>query len=49
MLYEFTLQTKAQDFHNVTARVREAIKKSGFSDGACLVYCPHTMAGLTIN
>jgi secondary thiamine-phosphate synthase enzyme len=33
---------------DVTARVREAVRAGGLADGAALVYCPHTTAGVTI-
>lgn len=49
MLYEYTLKTKKQDFCNITSLVREAISKSGVTDGITVVYCPHTTAGITIN
>jgi thiamine phosphate synthase YjbQ (UPF0047 family) len=29
--------------------LREAIAKSGISNGIAIVYCPHTTAGITIN
>jgi secondary thiamine-phosphate synthase enzyme len=29
--------------------VRESIKKSGVQDGLCVIHCPHTTAGITIN
>ena len=49
MLYEFTLQTARENMYNITAKVREALHKSGVNDGICVVYCPHTTAGITIN
>ncbi len=49
MLFDFSLRTNAQNFHNITAQVREAVTKSGVKDGLCVVYCPHTTAGITIN
>jgi secondary thiamine-phosphate synthase enzyme len=49
MLYEHSLQTQKQDFYNITAQVREAVAKSGVTDGIAVVYCPHTTAGITIN
>ncbi|RAU97108.1 secondary thiamine-phosphate synthase enzyme YjbQ [Paenibacillus sp. YN15] len=49
MLYEYRLNTDAENFVDITAMVREALAKSGVRDGACLVYCPHTTAGITIN
>jgi len=49
MFYEFTLSTPRKDFYNITAQVREAVSKSGITDGIATVYCPHTTAGITIN
>lgn len=49
MLYEYRLNTDAENFVDITAMVREALAKSGVRDGACLVYCPHTTVGITIN
>jgi secondary thiamine-phosphate synthase enzyme len=49
MLCEYTLRTPKQDFYNITAQVREAVNKSGVTDGIAVVYCPHTTAGVTIN
>jgi secondary thiamine-phosphate synthase enzyme len=49
MLYEYALKTPNQDFYNITAQVREAVSKSGVSDGIAVVCCPHTTAGITIN
>jgi len=49
MLREFKLQTDAENFHNITRLVTEAVRESGIETGSCLVYCPHTTAGITIN
>ncbi len=49
MVYEYTLRTEKWNFYNITAKVREAISKSGMVNGICIVYCPHTTAGITIN
>lgn len=49
MIYEYSLDTKREEFLNVTSQVREALHKSGVENGICLVYCPHTTAGMTIN
>jgi secondary thiamine-phosphate synthase enzyme len=49
MLYEYKLNTDAENLIEVTAMVREAVAKSGVREGTCLVYCPHTTAGITIN
>ena len=49
MLREYTLQTKRDNWTNITASVRETIVQSGVQNGLCVVHCPHTTAGLTIN
>ena len=49
MLYEYSLSTPREDFYNITPQVREAVAKSGVTDGIAVVYCPHTTAGIAIN
>lgn len=49
MQYEYTLHTGSECFVNITGQVREAVRKSGVTEGMALVYCPHTTAGVTIN
>ena len=49
MLYEYTLSAQREDFYNITPQVREAVSKSGVTDGIAVVFCPHTTAGITIN
>lgn len=49
MIYEYTLATSRENMHDITAKVREAVQKSGIEHGLCVVYCPHTTAGITIN
>ena len=34
---------------NITAAVQEEVVNSGVEEGICVVYMPHTTAGLTIN
>ena len=34
---------------DITRRVREAVRTSGIVDGLCVLYVPHTTAGVTIN
>lgn len=46
---EYTLKTGTEGFYNITSQVREALRKSGISSGICVLYCPHTTAGITIN
>ncbi len=49
MLYRYDLKTPREDFVSITAQVQGAIAESGVQDGICVVYCPHTTAGITIN
>ena len=49
MLREMTLTTERNNWTDVTARVRDALRESGVNSGLCVVYCPHTTAGITIN
>ena len=49
MMYEYALSAQRKDFYNITGQVREAVTKSGVTDGIAVVYCPHTTAGITIN
>ncbi len=34
---------------DVTAEVKDLVAKSGVRSGLCVVFCPHTTAGITIN
>ncbi len=44
-----SLSTDQREVKNVTGKVEEAVENSGIEDGFCLVFCPHTTAGITIN
>ena len=46
----FQVKTSARsDMVDITPQVADAIAKSGVSGGLCVVYVPHTTAGVTIN
>jgi len=49
VIVEYSLRTTRVDFYNITPKVREAVAKSGVTDGIAIVFCPHTTAGITIN
>lgn len=49
MLKQFRIDTDNNRFYNITANVMKAVEESGVKDGVCIVYCPHTTAGITIN
>ncbi len=50
MKQTISLNSKSRtELIDITGQVREAIRKSGVKDGVCLVFVPHTTAGITIN
>lgn len=50
MLKEFSLRTSERiQLVNITAQVERLIQESRLSEGLCVVYVPHTTAGVTIN
>ena len=47
-----TLQIRTSrrvEFVDITHKVEVTLKESKVKDGICIIYCPHTTAGLTIN
>ena len=34
---------------DITSGIRDVVRSSGIASGICMVFCPHTTAGLTIN
>lgn len=49
MLYKYNLRTDKEGFYDVTAQVNESVRKSEVDNGICVIFCPHTTAGMTIN
>jgi secondary thiamine-phosphate synthase enzyme len=49
LLLEYALKTPKEGFIEITQFVREAVAKSGVTEGVVIIYCPHTTAGITIN
>src|SRR5437660_2107688 len=46
----FEIRTRERNqFVEITDRVRQLLRQSGLRRGACIVYCPHTTAAVTIN
>ncbi|MBI3948561.1 MAG: YjbQ family protein [Armatimonadetes bacterium] len=41
--------SKPTEMVDITARVSEAVRRSGVSEGLCTVFVAHTTAGVTIN
>ncbi|MDP7420446.1 MAG: secondary thiamine-phosphate synthase enzyme YjbQ [bacterium] len=50
MLSKYSLRTTSKEkFIDITGEVQQTVFKSGIRDGICVVYVPHTTAGVTIN
>ncbi len=46
----FSVKTSSDvEFIDITGRVKDIVSASEVSEGICLVYVPHTTAGITIN
>jgi secondary thiamine-phosphate synthase enzyme len=41
--------SKKQELVDITSDINKVVKKSNIKEGICIVYCPHTTAGITIN
>lgn len=48
MLVNRKIKTEFRDVYAITDEVKEIVRKSGIQEGACIVYIPHTTAGLTL-
>jgi len=45
-----TVKTRqSEEFIDITAQVERAVRETGLKRGACLLYVPHTTAGIVIN
>ena len=50
VIQTFQVRTSTRtEFIDVSRRVQEAVKKAGVEDGICIIFVPHTTAGVTIN
>lgn len=50
MIFQYSITTKKEEqFVNITEDVIYAIEESNIKSGICVVFCPHTTAGITIN
>ncbi|MBC7231116.1 MAG: YjbQ family protein [Actinobacteria bacterium] len=47
-VFEVSTSSRAQ-MMDITAKVREAVRRAGINEGICVVYVPHTTAGVTVN
>jgi len=49
-MIEIKLKTnRRSEMVDITSRVQSAIDEAGVNEGICVVYVPHTTAGITIN
>lgn len=48
MLANFKIQTKYNDVYDITSEVKKAVEESGVQEGICIVYNPHSTAGLAV-
>jgi len=47
---EITISSSRRvEFIDITSKVKKIVEEEGVREGICLIYCPHTTAGLTIN
>jgi secondary thiamine-phosphate synthase enzyme len=50
MIQTFEVRTSTQtEFIDITRSVQEAVGKTGIESGICIIFIPHTTAGVTIN
>jgi len=50
MFKEISIETKKRnELIDITAKVEDVVNNSGINTGICLVYVPHTTAGVIIN
>jgi secondary thiamine-phosphate synthase enzyme len=38
-----------QVFHDITTQIQAVVSRNGVQEGICVIFCPHTTAGLTLN
>ena len=47
---ELKIRTERRsELKDITGEIQRIVEKSGVKDGICVVYCPHTTAGLIVN
>lgn len=48
MMDTLILETKEHELYDITDEVKKSVEKSGIRDGLCLVYTPHSTAGVLV-
>ncbi len=50
MIKRLNIRTnKRNELVDITYEIRRLVRESGVREGICVIFCPHTTAGLTIN
>ncbi len=50
MMETITLRTRSRnELLDITSEVQKVVQRSGVKEGICVVYVPHTTAGVTVN
>ena len=48
-MHQFSLNTPAEGFIDITGQVRKIVASGNVQNGLCQIFVPHTTAGVTIN
>lgn len=48
MLKNYKLSTKYNDIIDITNDVKKAVEESGVQEGSCIIYNPHSTAGVAV-
>ena len=49
-MYKINVKTgNRTELLDITRQIQDEVSKSGVKNGICVIFCPHTTAGLTIN
>lgn len=48
MLKKFEITTTYNGIHDITENVKKTVEESGVKEGTCIVYNPHSTAGVTV-
>jgi len=49
-MHKLNIKTRSRvEFQEITDKVKDIVKESGVESGICVVYVPHTTAGVMIN
>ncbi len=48
MMDTISLKTREHELYNITDEVKKSVENSGVKEGLCLVYTPHSTAGVLI-